>query len=216
MSELATNKTDRRIAEELQKGRNLPSNLAKDLDLTRQYVQDRMKRLREHGVVTNVGNGLYELNDEWRAYFASLERPPAHFDLGDVVVEKFGEQGLPHWKDPEYYIVVGTPEQTFGEWCEEHNLRDDIYQTFEAENVPGDKEDIPVVELVSCNAPVDIDDEARNAYEAMGMMFENGWTAMEIADNFKCDYNPPTIGVPASDVEFYRKHPNQEESDDDD
>lgn len=61
MATIALNTADRAIINALREGRNVPANLAKDTEYSRQYVYDRLKRLREHGVVANIGNGVYEL-----------------------------------------------------------------------------------------------------------------------------------------------------------
>lgn len=50
-------------------GRNLPSNLATDVDSTPQYVRERLKDLRDKGWVENVGprnRGLYQITDDGR------------------------------------------------------------------------------------------------------------------------------------------------------
>jgi DNA-binding Lrp family transcriptional regulator len=61
MAQIALNAADRAIISELRKGRNVPANVAKATDYSRQYVYDRLRRLAEHGVATNIGNGVYEL-----------------------------------------------------------------------------------------------------------------------------------------------------------
>jgi len=57
---------DHAILDALHAGRNIPANLADDAGLTRQYVQQRLKRLEEHGYVRNIGRGVYELVDDPR------------------------------------------------------------------------------------------------------------------------------------------------------
>lgn len=52
---------DDQIIEELREGRNVPSNLAEQLDVSRQYVQQRLKLLEAADHVENVGRGVYEL-----------------------------------------------------------------------------------------------------------------------------------------------------------
>ncbi len=42
-------------------GRNLPKNLAGELDYSRQYVQSRLQMLTAAGHVRNIGGGLYEI-----------------------------------------------------------------------------------------------------------------------------------------------------------
>jgi len=63
---------DERLLEFLDDGRVTP-RYARTLlasegkDYSRQYIHERLKRLREHGVVENLGDdGLYELRDDPR------------------------------------------------------------------------------------------------------------------------------------------------------
>lgn len=58
------NDADKAIIEELREGRNIPSNIASDLNYTREYVSSRLKRLREHDIVRNIGGGVHELIEE--------------------------------------------------------------------------------------------------------------------------------------------------------
>lgn len=58
------NEADRAIIDELREGRNIPSNIASNLDYTREYVSSRLKRLKEHNIVRNIGGGVYELVEE--------------------------------------------------------------------------------------------------------------------------------------------------------
>jgi DNA-binding Lrp family transcriptional regulator len=58
--------TDKAILDVLEEGRNAPSNIADRLDFTRQYIQQRLRRLEEHGHIQNIGSGVYELVDDPR------------------------------------------------------------------------------------------------------------------------------------------------------
>ncbi|MFA9503247.1 hypothetical protein ACERIM_10745 [Natrinema sp. H-ect1] len=58
------NGADKAIIGALREGRNIPSNLADELDYSREYVSSRLKRLREHEIVKNIGGGVYELIEE--------------------------------------------------------------------------------------------------------------------------------------------------------
>jgi predicted transcriptional regulator len=60
------NDADEQIIERLREGRNLPQNLARDLDYSRQYVQNRLQMLKAADIVENLGGGLYELVDDPR------------------------------------------------------------------------------------------------------------------------------------------------------
>jgi predicted transcriptional regulator len=63
MAAIDLNTTDESIIGELRDGRNIPANIAGSIDRDRHYVQRRMRRLREHGLVENIGNGVYELTE---------------------------------------------------------------------------------------------------------------------------------------------------------
>ena len=66
MADIELNEADGKILNLLAEGRNVPANIADELDYSRQYVQNRITRLREHGYVTNVGRGVYELVEDPR------------------------------------------------------------------------------------------------------------------------------------------------------
>ena len=66
MPQIQLSDTDKSILDILQEGRNAPLNIANRLDFTRQYVQQRLRRLEEHGHVENIGSGVYELVDDPR------------------------------------------------------------------------------------------------------------------------------------------------------
>lgn len=57
---------DDEILEKLSEGRNIPSNIADDLDVSRQYVQQRLKLLEAADYVENIGRGVYELIEDPR------------------------------------------------------------------------------------------------------------------------------------------------------
>ena len=58
---------DNQILDRLAEGRNVPSNLADDLDVSRQYVQQRLKLLEAADYVQNIGRGVYELLEDPRS-----------------------------------------------------------------------------------------------------------------------------------------------------
>lgn len=70
---------DGRILDELAAGRNVPSNLAEELDSSRQWIQQRLKMLEAAGHVENIGRGVYELVDDPREDIDVAEgrEPPA-------------------------------------------------------------------------------------------------------------------------------------------
>ena len=61
MADIPLNDADESIIKELRKGRNIPANIAETTGYDRQYINQRLRRLKEHGVVINVGRGVYEL-----------------------------------------------------------------------------------------------------------------------------------------------------------
>lgn len=58
------NKTDQQIIKKLQEGRVTPRFLADELDISRPYASERLKRFLEHGIVKRLAPGLYELDPE--------------------------------------------------------------------------------------------------------------------------------------------------------
>jgi len=64
MAEIDLNDADQAILEILTDGRNLATNIASETGYTRQYITTRLKRLREHDYVENIGSGLYEITNE--------------------------------------------------------------------------------------------------------------------------------------------------------
>jgi DNA-binding transcriptional ArsR family regulator len=61
MVTIELNDTDREILDVLGEGRNTPSNIARRLDYSREYVSQRLTRLRKHDIVSRVDRGLYQL-----------------------------------------------------------------------------------------------------------------------------------------------------------
>lgn len=66
MGEIDLNQTDRRILDMLSEGRCTPNYIADELDLSRQHITNRLRRLEEHGLIKKVHRGLYELVDDPR------------------------------------------------------------------------------------------------------------------------------------------------------
>jgi DNA-binding IclR family transcriptional regulator len=64
MVDINLNEADEAIIEELREGRNLAANIARETGYDRQYISDRLTRLREHKIVENLGAGLYELQED--------------------------------------------------------------------------------------------------------------------------------------------------------
>ena len=55
---------DEGILTVLARGRNVPSNLAEELDVSRQWINQRLQQMESADYVTNVGRGVYELQPE--------------------------------------------------------------------------------------------------------------------------------------------------------
>lgn len=47
-----------------------PRVISANIDYSHQYVNERMKPLRENGLVKNTGDGLYKITDKGREYLA--------------------------------------------------------------------------------------------------------------------------------------------------
>lgn len=60
------NKTDRRLLDLLDEGRVTPTYASDELDVSREYVSERLKRFEEHGHVEKLARGLYELVNDPR------------------------------------------------------------------------------------------------------------------------------------------------------
>lgn len=58
------NETDQYILSELRDGRVTPQYIADQLEISRPYASQRLKRLMEHGHVKRLASGLYELADD--------------------------------------------------------------------------------------------------------------------------------------------------------
>lgn len=83
MAEIDLNEADEGIVDHLREGRNTPSNLARHLDYSREYVSQRLKRLTEHNVVERVDRGLYELvDDPGRSEAPRGDETPPEDDVG--------------------------------------------------------------------------------------------------------------------------------------
>jgi len=70
---------DERILKALDKGRNVPSNLAEELDVSRQWINQRLQQMVSADYARNVGRGVYELNSS-----AVPEDDRTRLGLGDT------------------------------------------------------------------------------------------------------------------------------------
>jgi DNA-binding HxlR family transcriptional regulator len=62
MADIALNEADRAIVAELREGRVTAAFLTHRIDWSREYLTQRLLRLEEHAIVTNLESvGLYEL-----------------------------------------------------------------------------------------------------------------------------------------------------------
>jgi predicted ArsR family transcriptional regulator len=88
---------DDKILDNLRGGRNVPSNLAEELGVSRQYVSQRLKLLEAADHVENVGRGVYELQDDPRGEDATPnDRPQVDAEaVRDALddLETAGERG---------------------------------------------------------------------------------------------------------------------------
>ena len=60
------NEADHEILDELHKGRASPSYLAEQTGIEQTYINQRLRRLDEHGHVENLARGLWEIADDPR------------------------------------------------------------------------------------------------------------------------------------------------------
>jgi DNA-binding IclR family transcriptional regulator len=61
MADIELSPTDREILEMLRGGRCTPAYIAAERDYSRAHVRNRLQRLTEHGHVSRLHKGLYEL-----------------------------------------------------------------------------------------------------------------------------------------------------------
>lgn len=76
------NDTDGRVLDVLLEGRVTPQYVADQLDVSRTYASERLKRLVEHDHVRKVASGLYELNNDPRV--RTERRPQTEAGLENV------------------------------------------------------------------------------------------------------------------------------------
>jgi DNA-binding Lrp family transcriptional regulator len=55
---------DRAIIDVLREGRNNAPNISERTGYSKQYIRERLKRLADEGLLTNIGSGIYELIPE--------------------------------------------------------------------------------------------------------------------------------------------------------
>ena len=60
------NETDEAILDELAQGRVTPQYVADQLDISRPYASEKLKRFLEHNHVKRLASGLYELESDPR------------------------------------------------------------------------------------------------------------------------------------------------------
>lgn len=62
MADITLNNADRAILDELSEGRVTAAFLHGEIDWSRPYITQRLRRMEEHGIVANLNDtGLYEL-----------------------------------------------------------------------------------------------------------------------------------------------------------
>jgi Sugar-specific transcriptional regulator TrmB. len=64
MTEIDLSPTDRAIFKMLREGRCTPAYIAAEQEYSRAHVRNRLQRLTEHGYVTRLHKGLYELDSD--------------------------------------------------------------------------------------------------------------------------------------------------------
>lgn len=88
------NETDEKILAELRAGRVTPGYLAEELDISRPYASERLKRLFEHKHIERPASGLYELVDDpgGTQPTESYEDAIAEKELAEQEVERLREE----------------------------------------------------------------------------------------------------------------------------
>lgn len=87
-----TNDADEQILGLLVEGRNLPQNLADELDYSRQYVQNRLQLLKAADYVLNRGGGLYEITEKGREEIGADTDEAAPSAAGESIPRSVAEQ----------------------------------------------------------------------------------------------------------------------------
>lgn len=64
MPDVHMTEADWEIVNVLRDGRNNAPNISRETGYTRQYITERLRRMEEHGMVTNIGSGIYELKPD--------------------------------------------------------------------------------------------------------------------------------------------------------
>ena len=86
------NEADREILDELHEGRASPSYLSEQTGVEQTYINQRLRRLDEHGHVENLARGLWELINDPRDDSASesdVEELKRHVrSAGDAIEEQ--------------------------------------------------------------------------------------------------------------------------------
>lgn len=84
--------TDRLILEELATGRNLAANIHREIDKSRNHVNERMGYLHDYQLVERVGpaqgTGLYELTARGAAVVATVDQYEPGSDYERLVDER--------------------------------------------------------------------------------------------------------------------------------
>ncbi|MFC7060007.1 winged helix-turn-helix transcriptional regulator [Halovenus salina] len=68
------NETDEAILDELAQGRVTPQYVADQLDISRPYASEKLKRFLEHNHVKRLASGLYELENDPRTKENNLSK----------------------------------------------------------------------------------------------------------------------------------------------
>ena len=86
------NDADEQILDELQHGRASPSYLSELTGLEQTYINQRLRRLDEHGHVENLARGLWELTDDPREEVAAADEDDLRERLRIAIEEREAAQ----------------------------------------------------------------------------------------------------------------------------
>jgi predicted transcriptional regulator len=96
LDELKLTETDFMILGHLRDGRNIPANIALELDRARNYINQRMPYLLDYGLVEKIGpyedSGLYELTERGRLAYEHRDKyHDDDVDFDDYLDDQLGE-----------------------------------------------------------------------------------------------------------------------------
>jgi len=137
------NDTDERVLDVLRHGRVTPQYVAEQLDVSRTYASERLKRLVEHDHVLKVASGLYELKSDprldgdWPTEIGFLRNTEIISDAEDVkTVRLVGDRGTVDVQvtDESMQEFAETAKQVFSDIHGDMNAMRELFDEFSPED----------------------------------------------------------------------------------